>query len=311
MKIRDIIKERLDYKEVRSWTPQQWNQWLDQQIQVGQIAKADWTDAKSAINNQVNRAGDATRNIYLALDNTARGPYEDLYWDAPHGLSEINKAEKTATKSPDGEFKRAILDLVNTYKPLKDKLDQLKPLIVTATQQREVVKTQKADQRRAEEGSAEALVTALKENKTQYVEEARKRGLRFITNSQRKIEDKGGVDSFAPDPDRGMARSNPEAYTKARKLRGWAEMIMSQNPDQFAEKEAKAAGDSYDAWVYKLVQKIGKPVTGANVSGDPWSGSTITVTTNDGEQQRWKTQMIINTSKLGKQFNQFPTRRMK
>lgn len=311
MKIRDIIQERLDYREVRNWTPQQWSEWLDSQLQAGQIAKADWTDAKDAVNRQVERvASDATK-VYLQMDQVAREPYSDLYWAQPHGLHELGKAEKTAIKSPDGPFKKAILDLVTTYKPLKAKLDQLKPLIVTATQQRTAIKAQQATQRQAEEGSAAALVDALKENRTQYVEEARKRALTYITDTQRRITERGGADRVAPDPDRGMRRDDPKAYEKAQQKRAWVEMIMKQDPDDYAEREARASGDSYDAWVYKLVQKIGKPVTSADVAGDPWTGSTISVTTNDGEQQTWRTQMILNTSKLGKVFNQFPTRKMK
>lgn len=235
----------------------------------------------------------------------------DLYWAQPHGLHELGKAEKTAVKSPDGPFKKAILDLVVTFKPLKEKLDQLKPLIVTATQQRAVAKTQQATQRKAQEGSAAALVDALKAHREQYVTEARKRALNFITNFQRKVEDRGGIDEVAPHPERELLRSDPEAYKKAKDKRNSIEMLMSQDSNDYAEREAKASGDSYDKWVYKLVQKIAKPVTDAEVSGDPWTGSTITVTTNDGEQQTWRTQMILNTSKLGKVFNQFPTRRAK
>ena len=311
MKIREIIKERLDYREVRSWTPQQWSQWLDSQLQAGQIAKADWGDTKDAINRQVERAANEATKVYLQMDQTAREPYSDLYWDQPHGLHELGKTEKTAVKSPDGPFKQAMLNLVATYKPLKAKLDQLKPLIVTATQQRTAAKAQQATQRKAQEGSAAALVDALKENRTQYVEEARKRALAYITDTQRRITERGGPDAVAPDPDRGMRKDDPRAYEKAQQKRAWVEMIMKQAPDDYANQEAQASGDSYDAWVYKLVQKIGKPVTQAQVSGDPWTGSTISVTTNDGEQQTWNTKMILNTSKLGKVFNQFPTRKMK
>lgn len=300
--------ERLDVREIRNWTPQQWNQWLDNQIQNGEVYKADWTDAKQAISRQIDRAGEVSRNIYLDLDNAAREPYNDLYWDVPHGLTELNKAEKTAAKSPDGPFKKSVLDLVATYKPLKDKLEQLKPLIVTAQQRREVVKTQQATQRKSEEGSAEALVSALRENREIYVDAARQRALTFINRVKDKINSAGGLDKIAPTPN---PKDDHTKYEEAKKKRTFYSMMDKISSEEYSDREARAAGDSYDAWVYKLVQKIGKPVTQADVTGDPWTGSTISVTTNDGEQQRWDTKMIINRSKLGKMFNQFPTRRVK
>lgn len=47
------------------------------------------------------------------------------------------------------------------------------------------------------------------------------------------------------------------------------------------------------------------------MSGNIWTGTTLMVTTNDGEEQIWNTQMIINFSKYQKMFNQFPSRRKK
>lgn len=311
MKIKDIIKERLDPREVRAWTPQQWSEWLAAQLKAGQIAKADWTEAKNALSRQVERASNEATKIYLQMDQVAREPYTDLYWDQPHGLHELGKAEKTAVKSPDGAFKRAMLDVVATFKPLKQKLEQLKPLIVTATQQRTATKAQQATQRQAEEGSSAALVTALKAHRGQYVEEARKRALQFIDDFKRKVQDRGGIDSVAPAPTREIRQSDPTAARKAADKRARIAALLDQDSNEYATREATAAGESYDSWVYKLVQKIGKPVADAEVSGDPWTGSTITVTTRDGEQQKWNTQMIINRSKLGKMFNQFPTRRAK
>lgn len=46
----------------------------------------------------------------------------------------------------------------------------------------------------------------------------------------------------------------------------------------------------------------------ADMTGNPWHGSTLHVTCVDGEKQSWNTQMIINQSKYQKLFNQFPSR---
>lgn len=74
---------------------------------------------------------------------------------------------------------------------------------------------------------------------------------------------------------------------------------------------AKATVEYFDGWIYKLSGKIGKPVKTATVRGNLWTGSQLDVTTTDGERQVWNTQIILNTSVLGKLFNQFPTRRAK
>jgi len=71
------------------------------------------------------------------------------------------------------------------------------------------------------------------------------------------------------------------------------------------------AAAQYEAFVAKLTEKVGE-VSSATLEGNHvWGYSFLTVETADGESQIWKTQMIINVSKLGKLFNQFPTRKVK
>ena len=79
---------------------------------------------------------------------------------------------------------------------------------------------------------------------------------------------------------------------------------------KFVKLEIEAAGNSYDNWVGKMVVKIGKPVTQATFIGDPWRGSNLKVTTSDGEIQEWKTKVIINYSKYGTAFHQFPSHKL-
>lgn len=307
MKIKEVT-ERLDYKTVKSWTPEQWSQWLDQQIKAGEVYKADWGDAKQAISRQVERDAKPAVSIFLQMDQTAREPYEDLYWAQPHGLSDITKTEKVAKKSPDGPFKRAMLDLVAVYKPIKAKIDQLKPLIVTAQQRRETVQQAKAAQKRVEYGAAEALVTALEGNRSQYVDEAGKRAQKWIEDRKEELAQRGGLKAIQ-DPDRELRKTDPKEYERQSQRKAFAEWIDMTPTSEYVRMQRQGASDSYDSWVYKLVQKIGKPVTDADVSGDPWTNSRITVKCKDGETQTWNTRMILNTSKRGKVFNQFPTRK--
>lgn len=80
--------------------------------------------------------------------------------------------------------------------------------------------------------------------------------------------------------------------------------------DRFISMIAADAAADFDAYVAKLESKVGDCIA-ASVEGNLWSESILTVTKADGSTERWKTQMIINVSSLGKLFNQYPTRKMK
>lgn len=71
------------------------------------------------------------------------------------------------------------------------------------------------------------------------------------------------------------------------------------------------AADQYDLFVLKLVKKIGPDAVSATLEGNHvWEYSILTITMKDGSVQRWKTQQIMNRSKLGLWFPQWPSRQM-
>lgn len=75
-----------------------------------------------------------------------------------------------------------------------------------------------------------------------------------------------------------------------------------------ARRDAEA---SFDAYVAKLVLKVGEGVTKATVDGTRlWMASILTVT-KGASVERWKTQQIVNYSVLGNAYLQWPTRKMK
>lgn len=84
--------------------------------------------------------------------------------------------------------------------------------------------------------------------------------------------------------------------------------------DHFVARAETMAADEYDAFICKLVGKVGDVVS-AELTGDHvWSHSILTVTKKDGAEtfgERWKTQQIWNISVLGNEFPQWPTRLMK
>lgn len=81
---------------------------------------------------------------------------------------------------------------------------------------------------------------------------------------------------------------------------------------KFVKDAREDASAQYDAFIAKLTTKVGEGVVKAELTGNHvWGYSFLFVTLEDGSVQKWKTQMILNVSKLGKIFNQFPTRKVK
>ena len=82
---------------------------------------------------------------------------------------------------------------------------------------------------------------------------------------------------------------------------------------RFIEQTKEAASFQFDKYVAKMISKIGD-VDSAELThsfeNDIWGYSVLTVVIA-GATQRWHTQQIVNTSKLGKLFNQWPTRLMR
>ena len=74
----------------------------------------------------------------------------------------------------------------------------------------------------------------------------------------------------------------------------------------------EAATDAYDAYVAKLESKIGAVVDSVlSTGGGVWYDSKLAVVKPDGSTETWSTKCILNTSSLGKVFNQWPTRLLK
>ena len=90
----------------------------------------------------------------------------------------------------------------------------------------------------------------------------------------------------------------------------WLADVNPEYVARFLEVARQDAAADYDAFVVKLVAKIGD-VDEATLAGNHvWSFSILKVT-KDGVSENWKTQQIVNVSKLGKLFNQWPTRKVK
>jgi sigma54-dependent transcription regulator len=75
------------------------------------------------------------------------------------------------------------------------------------------------------------------------------------------------------------------------------------------EQAGKEAEQGFEAYIKKLESKVGE-YDSVEYFGDLFSFSVLKVTKN-GVSESWKTQMIMNVSKYGKLFNQYPTRKVK
>lgn len=95
--------------------------------------------------------------------------------------------------------------------------------------------------------------------------------------------------------------------------RGEPETVRVDEPsvERFVTACVEGAAASYEMFVAKLVRKIGACETAELTGSHVWGYSILTVTKADGSKENWKTQQIVNVSKLGLLFNQWPSRKVK
>lgn len=81
---------------------------------------------------------------------------------------------------------------------------------------------------------------------------------------------------------------------------------------KFMEARERDALASYDAFIVKLTRKIGPDVATVTIDGSHvWDYSILTATFADGRVERWHTQQIINQTKYGEPYLQWPSRKLK
>ncbi|NDC19278.1 MAG: hypothetical protein EBZ87_03310 [Microbacteriaceae bacterium] len=95
--------------------------------------------------------------------------------------------------------------------------------------------------------------------------------------------------------------------------------VKKDNVSEIIVKDAKAyAKDACDSFACKIVQKTEEEIASRKSSEkivsttykgniNPWDGAKVIVKTDKGEYV-WNTKVILNFSKYGLPFNQWPTR---
>jgi len=173
----------------------------------------------------------------------------------------------------------------------------------------------------------EPIELAVAPLKDAAIERAEQDALATIERCRQELaENDNNLSKVAPYPDSHMGTYN---YYKAlfkyqlySAITKWRQSSYSMREDhygdineamckKFVERRKREAAEQYEEFVAKLIGKIGH-VKAAELDGNHvWAHSILTVTKLDGTIERWKTQQITNVSKLGKYFNQWPTRKMK
>jgi hypothetical protein len=102
------------------------------------------------------------------------------------------------------------------------------------------------------------------------------------------------------------------SYSYARRGQPDIRKMSDEGIDRFIRHAEQDAALQYDAFICKMVKKVGPLAVDASIKGDHiWSYSLLTVTLEDGTVETWKTQQIWNTSIHGLRFPQWPSRKVK
>ena len=287
---------------------------VDEHLKKGEIMKQDFEDLKRAANRNLEDEIKPLHTKYFygkgsAYRGTPLEAADDAFYYGLDSVRAVAGKLKKAAKLPQKEqMVKDYMSFLPKYAELSSKIDQLKGMIVTVTQKRAEKKEVEAKAQAKRFTDAKSLTSTLLTHRDDFVNEASKRGGEYWKHHMNVLKKGGGLDKVAPRPTNKMNRDD---YLSASRKRQFYQSIQTGSLESYAKMYADAAHEDYMSWVHKLTAKIGKPVAKSSITGSPWQGSTINVTCNDGEEQTWHTQMIINHSKFGKPFNQFPTRRKK
>lgn len=169
----------------------------------------------------------------------------------------------------------------------------------------------------------EAAIAPLREEaKTR----AQKDAIDLIDRLLKVLEENGwDLKVVAPRPNGGMSRDRymkmNNTYSLYSAITTYDKPVLRMNEPEirrqddyneayFVNNAIDTAIDQYDAFVAKMVKKIGDCDSATLDGSHVWGWSILTVKKGD-TVERWKTQQIVNVSKLGLLFNQWPSRKMK
>lgn len=300
-------------------------------VEAGQVIMADSKTIREHINSFVE---DSFKAI-IAERYTYGGQWEKLPLELQHFdycyearliPSHLKKLNKVSAEGKKAEFWGVSKVWCDQLMELADVVAYLKTIEVKATAVRAAAKAKKAEELRIK-NDTDVVYKAVLPMKDMAMDRAEELFRKDIEKAAAALEKHGGdIDLIAPYPAEDQTRENrdqfqavdmarmffysictrPNALVKPNLLALSAEKV-----EEEVAKTRRAAGAEFDAFVYKLNAKINDVTVKASITGNPWIGSHLIVETKNKGTQLWHTQIIVNRSKLGKLFNQFPTRLVK
>lgn len=287
---------------------------IDQYIKIGEIANPEFNQLKDEINREVEKDRREAHNAILSQrDDRAHETIIDLYYGMPTNYYEMTSFGKKLNKALSAKQEshphyKVSKQFYDKWIKITDKMAALKDKIVTTAKKREEKKTKEVAAQKQRFLDNSSLIKVLEKHIDVYVDKAKEIAGKYYDDRMAEFKKSGGLDAIAPQPNSKMTR---DEYRRAEDKRNTYRYISEIKRSVHVDNEAKEAHVSYMSWVDKMTQKIGKKTISANMSGSPWQGSIIKVKLEDGEEQQWKTKMILNQSKYGRLFNQFPTTQIK
>lgn len=233
----------------------------------------------------------------------------DLFWASVTSARDVLslKAKLARVKTQDDPIYIAFAGFYSKYSPVAQRIIDLKEYVVSALAARAAATNAAAAVTTQKRGSATALITALSKFIDEYVAEAERRATTNWYSIMSAIDAAGGLDKLLSKPDYRVV--GVDEYRAVNDKRIFYSQLSRKTVQRYAAESGAEARADYLAWVDKMTEKISRPVVSAEMSGNPWTGSIIRAITDDGVEHIFTTTMIINQSKYGKLFNQFPTRK--
>lgn len=255
----------------------------------------------------------------LALPDEKRGEdWDAAYWAAPQGLHLWNEKAKRILLNFSGEL-APLVAMIPALVELRAAIKAapiVKPETKKAATERKVAEVKEA----VAAGVASPIALAIAPLRENAAAAAREWAEKVVASAKDKLAAAGfDLDIVVPPVDRNATKVQRAIADEARahygqflKLaaNGRATWDYSRGA-RFIAQSVSDTEASFDSFVLKLDGKVGDHTAATLISGATWGYSILRVILADGTVQHWKTQQIVNSSSLGRLFNQWPTRLMK
>jgi hypothetical protein len=319
-------------------------------LKLGEISNRQYEIIKSNLNRFFEKEGRNIQNHHIGVMQSVRQRHpenpeltreisnfvSEIYYSVPSSLSGITAFEKKLNLvvkkiKPHAELKKQDVDKILTdaqafianWKGVWKDLGDLKNKVVKAQVARERTKQAEHEKIQKSFSDSSSLINLFLDHMGEYIARSKVLAAEFVRDKLLELSKNGwDLNKVEPKTKGGNDRVSQHRRDLFLKITKKHPLSTQASPgtdirvpnrefiDQYIEENGKAAEASYRDFMAKMINKIGKPVVKATLTGNIWTGCTVEVETEDGETQKWHTQMIINFSKYQKAFNQFPTRKI-